>query len=229
MVVGQLGGEPNLAPAPYPFDPTSRATILESYIKYEENLVPHYDKEAEKVTDPHIRRVLRREGWESAMHARKFARLLKKLKPDQANSLPGGEPELDQAFIDRLQSEVADKYTAMLQHLRHAWTFQAEGRLAWGVMDQSMTMMKQLAHFAEDVAENGLEPAFKAGPVDTSKDFGSGVRSSARLMSAALERHKALAGDKTARENAGFMLNLDLTLKQEEYLLEELEETGKNR
>jgi bacterioferritin len=227
MAVGQLGGEPNLVPAPYPFDPTSRATILESYIKYEENLVPHYRREADLVSDPHIKRVLRREGWESAIHAKKFARLLGKLKPGQADSLPGGEAEADQGFLDILQVEVADKYTAMLQHIRQAWSFQKDARLSWGLMDQSMTMMKQLAHFAEDVAENGIEPAFEAGPVDFGTDIMASLGNSADSLARARERHLTLAGDQRAKENAGFMINLDLTLQQEEYLTDELEDSLK--
>ncbi|MFW6325009.1 MAG: ferritin-like domain-containing protein, partial [Desulfovibrionales bacterium] len=106
MIIGKLGGEPNLVPAEYPFDPSSRAAILESYIRYEENLIPHYSKEADRVTDPHIKRVLRREGWESEVHARKFQRLLKKMSSEQAESLPGEEPEMDIALLDRLQAEV---------------------------------------------------------------------------------------------------------------------------
>lgn len=40
MAVCQLGGEPMLTPAPYPYDPTNRATIFKSYIEYEKKLVP---------------------------------------------------------------------------------------------------------------------------------------------------------------------------------------------
>jgi bacterioferritin len=72
MIIGQLGGEPNLTPAPYPYDPTNRATIFKSYVEYEEKLIPHYNGEADRMSDPHIKRVLQREAWESAIHARKF-------------------------------------------------------------------------------------------------------------------------------------------------------------
>ena len=74
MIIGQLGGEPNMKPAPYPFDPTNRKTIFQSYVIYEEKLIPHYMKEAEKVDDPHIKRVLEREAWESEMHAKSLPR-----------------------------------------------------------------------------------------------------------------------------------------------------------
>ena len=57
MIIGQLGGEPDLTPAPYPYDPTNRATIFKSYVEYEEKLVPHYNAEANKVDDPHIKRI----------------------------------------------------------------------------------------------------------------------------------------------------------------------------
>ena len=49
MIIGELGGEPNLKPAPYPYDPTNRTTIFESYAEYELKLIPHYNGEADKV------------------------------------------------------------------------------------------------------------------------------------------------------------------------------------
>lgn len=39
-----------------------------------------------------------------------------------------------------------------MAHELHAWVFQQSGLLSWEIMNQSMTKMKQLAHFAEDVA-----------------------------------------------------------------------------
>jgi bacterioferritin len=103
MIIGRLGGEPNLTPAPYPYDPTNRATIFKSYVNYELKLVPHYHGEADKVDDPHIKRVLQREGWESEYHARKFQRILDKMTPEQAEGLPGEENELPEEFVERLQ------------------------------------------------------------------------------------------------------------------------------
>jgi bacterioferritin len=106
MIIGQLGGEPDLTPAPYPYDPTNRATIFKSYVDYEEKLIPHYNGEADLVDDPHIKRVLQREAWESAIHARKFQRILDKLSREEANGVPGGERKLPMEFLDMLQKEV---------------------------------------------------------------------------------------------------------------------------
>ena len=105
MIIGKLGGEPNFTPAPYPYDPTSRATMLRSYIEYEEKLIPHYNEEVNKIDDLHIRRVLQREAWESAIHARKFQRKLDKLSPEEAAGLPGEESELPKELLDKLQAE----------------------------------------------------------------------------------------------------------------------------
>ncbi|MGA1869535.1 MAG: ferritin-like domain-containing protein [bacterium] len=124
MIIGDLGGEPNFTPAPYPFDPTNRETILNSYIKYEKNLIPHYNGEADQVDDPHIKRVLQREAWESEGHARKFERKLNKLTQEERAGLPGEEGTLPKEFLDQLQAEVTSKYTEMLQHIRTSWHFQ---------------------------------------------------------------------------------------------------------
>jgi bacterioferritin len=228
MIIAQLGGEPELTPAPYPYDPASRSTIFKSYIEYEEKLIPHYNAEADKVDNPHIKRVLRREAWESAIHARKFQKILRKLTPEQANGRPGGEPELPKEFLDRLQEEVTSKYTEMMQHIRNAWVFQNDGIMGWQLMDQAMEKMKQLAHFAEDIAENGISPRLKADPIDKSTAIGVALQKALEDAGTALARHSELGQDGEVKKHEGLVINLDLTLKQEEYQAEELEDWSKD-
>jgi len=216
-IIGRLGGEPELSPAEYPHDPSSRGRILQSYVTYEQNLVPHYNSEAEKVDDPHIRRVLEREAWESDFHAHAFQRMLDRLEPDEADSLPEAEAELPREFLDTLQREVADKYTEMLEHIRHSWVLQSGDSLGWGLMDQAMEKMRHLAHFAEDVAENGIRPNFSAAEHSRSNDPATALRSSLERLQTARERHKELKADEETAKHAGLVLNLDLTLKQEQY------------
>jgi bacterioferritin len=217
MIIGKLGGEPNFTPAPYPYDPTSRATILRSYIEYEEKLIPHYGGEAEKVDDPHIRRVLEREAWESAIHARKFQRKLDKLSPEEAAGLPGGESELPEELLDKLQAEVTSKYTEMLQHLRTSWLFQKDEIMGWKIMDQAMEKMKQLAHFAEGIAEDGVAPKLKPGEIDRSNAIGLALKRALEDVRTARERHLNLREDSEVRKHSGLVINLDLTVQQEEY------------
>jgi bacterioferritin len=224
MIIGKLGGEPNMTPAKYPFDPTSRTTIFKSYARYEEKLVPHYMGEADKVDDPHIKRVLQREAWESAMHARKFQRLLGKLSPEMAAGKPGGEREVPEAFVERLQGLVASKYTEMLQHLRTAWLFQQTGIVGWQVMDFSMTKMKQLAHLAEPVAENGAEPRFKASKLDLSASIGQALQRALEDVRASRDEHLKFQAEPETQKHAGLIINLDLTTQQEQYEAEEIEE-----
>jgi len=224
MIVGELGGEPNFTPAPYPYDPTSRTTILKSYVEYEEKLIPHYNGEADKVDDPHIKRVLQREAWESAIHARKFQRKLDKLSPEEAAGQPGEESELPKEFLDKLQAEVTSKYTEMLQHLRNAWVFQKDALIGWKIIDQAMEKMKQLAHFAEDIAEDGIPPEFKPGEIDTSNAIGTALRKALEDVQTARERHLEFKEDSELKKHSGVVINMDLTVQQEEYQRAELED-----
>lgn len=224
MIIGKLGGEPNFTPAPYPYDPTSRATILRSYIEYEEKLIPHYGGEAEKVDDPHIRRVLEREAWESAIHARKFQRKLDKLSPEEAAGLPGGEMGLPEELLDKLQAEVTSKYTEMLQHLRTSWVFQKNEITGWKIMDQAMEKMKQLAHFAEGIAEDGIAPKLKPGEIDRSNAIGLALKRALEDVRTARERHLKFKEDSEVRKHSGLVINMDLTTQQEEYQGAELED-----
>jgi bacterioferritin len=227
MIIGKLGGEPNFIPAPYPYDPTNRATIFKSYVEYEEKLVPHYNAEADMVDDPHIKRVLQREAWESAIHARKFQRILGKLRPEEADGVPGGRPELPKEFLDMLQEEVTSKYNEMLRHIRHSWIFQKESIFAWQLMDQAMEKMKQIAHFAEDIGGNGIPPHFKPGRVDTSKTISKAMKKALKDVKTAQDRHTKLSEDSELKKHGGLVINLDLTLQQEQYQAEELEDIGK--
>ncbi len=229
MIIGGLGGEPNLHPAPYPHDPTSRETILKSYVKYEEVLIPHYNGEADKVDDPHIKRVLQREAWESGMHARKFQRELDKLSPEERAGLAGAESEMPQEFIEALQAEIADKYTEMLQHIRTSWVFQKEDLMGWRIMDQAMEKMKQLAHFAEPIAEDGVAPEFTPGHVETSKAIGAALKKALEDVQAARERHVILRENAELKKHSGLVINMDLAIKQEEYQGSEIQDWSRDK
>lgn len=224
MIICQLGGEPNFKPAPYPYDPTNRATIFRSYVEYEERLVPHYNGEAEMVDDPHIKRVLQREAWESAIHARKFQRILGKLKPEEAEGLPGGEMEMPKEFIEMLQKEVTRKYNEMLQHIRYSWVFQKKGLTGWQLMDQAMEKMKQLAHIAEDIAGNGIPPVLKPGKIDITKNMITALKKAAKDAGMAYSRHLKFKKDSELLKHKGLIINLDLAIQQENYQAEELKD-----
>ncbi len=224
MIIGRLGGEPDLTPAPYPFDPTNRATIFKSYVEYEEKLIPHYNSEAELVNDPHIKRVLQREAWESAIHAKKFQRILEKLSPEEANTIPGGEKNLPDQFLDMLQKEVIKKYNEMLQHIRYSWLFQKNGIIGWQLMDQAMEKMKQLAHFAEDIAENGIPPKFKTGKIDKNRGINNAFKKAIKDVETAYKSHLKLKENEELKKHSGLVINLELTIQQEKYQLDELQE-----
>jgi len=170
-----------------------------------------------------------REAWESAIHARKFQRRLDKLDPVEAAGLPAKESELPRELLDTLQAEVTNKYTGMLQHIRTSWVFQQEEIIGWKIMDQAMEKMKQLAHFAENIAEDGVAPKFKPGKIDKSHTVGLALSKALEDARAARVRHLKLREDTEVKKHSGFVINLDLTTQQEEYQGAELEDWHKNR
>lgn len=222
MIIGELGGEPDFSIGPYPFDPASRETMLQSYIQYEGKLIPHYNSEAEKVDDPHVRRVLRREAWESAIHALRFQRLIEKLSPEERGALPEGGHELSASLAEKLREELLKKYTEMLQHIRISWVFQNEGKAGWRIMDQAMEKMKHLAIFAEALAEDGAELPFEAGSIDMSRAIGDAFQKAADDLRAGGERYRALQKDKELLKHSGIVLKMDLAVQQIDYQKEEI-------
>lgn len=224
MIIAKLGGEPDLTPGPYPFDPTSQRTMLKSYIEYEEKLIPHYLAEADQVDDPHIKRVLQRESWESAIHARRFQRLLEKLSPADANRPSGGAGDLPPAFINMLQDETAAKYAEMWRHIKMSWTLQDRGILGWELMDQAMEKMKQLSLFTEAVAEDGRIPKFGHPVVEKITDPARALRKAAKDTKSARERHLKLQQDPEFSKHGGLVMKLDLTIQQEDHQAAEMED-----
>jgi bacterioferritin len=222
MIIANLGGEPEMMPAHYPFDPTNRKTILQSYIDYELKLIPHYNKESDLIENPHIKRILQREAWESSIHARKFQRLMEKMTSPIAEGKPGGGRELSPDLLNRLQEEVSGKYLEMLQHMRTSWVCQEESKLAWQIMDQSMEKMKQLAHFAEMVAENGIDPLFGPYQIERTKDLRTALEKGLVDLRSAQQRHADLQKDPEVENHAGMVINLDLTLNQERFSAAEI-------
>ncbi len=224
MIIGKLGGEPDLNPAPYPYDPTNRATIFQSYVEYEKRLIPHYNSEAEKVDDPHIQRVLRREAWESHMHARKFERMLRKLDKKEASETPGEANELPDDYAEKIQSLVEFKYNLMLRHVRDSWVFQNEDLFGWKLMDFAMTQMKQLAHLSEPVAENGISPRFTLQPQELSATLGTALAKTLENVELSIKRHRALREHEETQKHAGEIINLELTIDQETYQADEIKD-----
>jgi bacterioferritin len=157
------------------------------------------------------------------MHAQKFQRMLDKLTPEEAAGVPGEENELPQDFVDKLQDIVSSKYTQVLQHVRDGWVFQDEGITGWEVMDFSMTQMKQLAHVAEEVAENGIPPRFDAGQIDIGRSIGAALQNTLENVRASRERHLRFRAESETQKHAGLITSLDLTLQQEEYEAAEIE------
>ena len=229
MIICQLGGEPDFTPAHYPYDPTNRATIFKSYADYEESLIPHYNSEAELVDDPHIRRVLLREAWESAIHARKFRKILDTLTEEEAEGLPEGDPELPVKFLALLQREVTGKYNEMLQHIRYSWLFQKNGRAGWELMDQAMEKMKHIAHFAEDIAENGIPPEFIPGVIEKGVGLKKSLKKAAQDVRSAQTHHLKLKNNSELRKHKGLLINLDLTIQQEMHQSEEMDDMMKRK
>lgn len=90
-----------------------------------------------------------------------------------------------------------------------------------------MTKMKQLAHSAEEIAENGMEPDFSPGVTDRGKSFDAAIDKAINDLQDSLNLHLKLQSDQEAKKHGGLMSNLDLTIRQERYESEELQDVQK--
>ena len=129
--------------------------------------------------------------------------------------------------METLQVELAGKYNEMLQHIRYSWVFQEEGTRGWQLMDQSMEKMKHLALFAEAVAEDGAVPRLKLGEIDKSKAIGIALQKALEDVKASYARHLKLKDDAEFGKHGGLVMKMDLTLDQEKFQAEEIEDWKK--
>ena len=114
--IGEMGAEPDMRQGVYPHDPTSNASLLRSYIAWEEGLVKAYMAQAARVDKEDIKRILMQQSKESSIHAKRFAAMLEKLGPEGEEPLVYEDTgEFSPELSGRLRDEMQDEYQLVLQ------------------------------------------------------------------------------------------------------------------
>ncbi|MBN1937428.1 MAG: ferritin-like domain-containing protein [Anaerolineae bacterium] len=224
-VLGELGAEPEMVPSIYPHDPTSNATLLRSYIAWENNLIVEYARQAAMVDDPEIKRVLMQQSIESEVHSQRFAKMLEKLgKAADAPHCFTDTGEFSTRMLGRLQGEMSDEYKLMLQHLRDAFVFEDDASVSSELELTAMRHMKHLSHLAESMAEAGHMPQFVPPRLAKSGDLGDALKNNLDLTQAAKSRFEALLEEDELAEHKGLKIEVKQMINQETFLAEQVEE-----
>jgi len=218
--IGEMGAEPDMKQGVYPHDPTSNASLLRSYIAWEDNLIEAYAKQADMVESEELKRILMQQSTESAIHSKRFAAMLEKLGPEGEEPLEHAETgEFSPALVHRMQSEMTDEYRLVLQHLRHAFVFEEESCPVSSELElTAMRHMKHLSHFAEELAEAGHEPDFRHPTVDTSRSVQSALAADLELTHEARERFVELSQHPELDEHPGLKTEVEHMISQETFL-----------
>jgi hypothetical protein len=80
----------------------------------------------------------------------------------------------------------------MVQRIRTFWVFQHDEIMGRKFMDQAMERMKQLVLFAEPIAEYGISPRLKPGPIDKGNTIGLAIGEALEDIEAFPERRARL-------------------------------------
>jgi len=226
--IGEMGAEPDMAPGVYPHDPTSNGSLLRSYIEWEDGLVKAYAGQAERVSDPEIKRILMQQSRESAIHSQRFARALAKLGSEAEEPLIHEDSgDFSPEMARRLQDEMTDEYRLVLQHLRHAFVLEGDHPELSELELVAMRHMKHLSHFAEELAESGHEPQFELPDLDMSRSAESALQSDLQLTEEARERFANLSQEPEIAEHPGLKLEVENMIIQEEFLAATVQELQK--
>lgn len=223
--IGELEAEPLMEQGVYPHDPTSNATLLRSYIEWEDNLITLYAQQAEQVDSNELQRILRQLGIESIAHKRRFEQWLEKLGPAGEEPFTFEEGSFSPEMLKRFHEEASSQYKLVLQHLRHAFVLEEESCEVGSELElTAMRHMKHLSQFAEEIAESGQQVAFDFPGVDKSKTMKWALLADLKLTQAAKGRFEALVNDSEIKEHAGLIIELDNMMTRNDFLASVLEE-----
>jgi bacterioferritin len=218
--IGELGAEPLMEKGVYPYDPTSEASILRSYMQWEARLVKLYKEQAEQVEDHEISRMLLQEGLESETHRLRFEAWLEKLGPEAEEPFEFGEESgFSAEMLDQFQDETTDHYRLILQELRHAFVLEEESCPVGSEIELSaMRHMKHMSFFAEELAESGREPQFDYPGIDLSSEVMPALASDLELTEAARERFVKLDQDPELGDHKGLKIEVENMILRNELL-----------
>lgn len=218
--IGELGAEPRMEKGVYPYDATSEASILRSYMDWETRLVQMYQEQAEQVEDREISRMLLQEGLESETHRRRFEDWLERLGPAAEEPFEFGEESgFSPEMLDRFQDETTDHYKLVLQELRHAFVLEEESCPVGSEIELSaMRHMKHMSHFAEGLAESGREPQFEYPGIDLSREVMPALASDLELTEAARERFVQLNQDPELADHKALKTEVENMILRNELL-----------
>lgn len=208
--VGEMGEEPLMEKGDYPYDGTSNASLLRSYIEWEANLVKMYEEQAAQVEDGEMKRILQQLGWESLTHQRRFQAWLEKLGPEGEEPFGEVEAELSADLLGRFQGETDEQYKLILQHLRHAFVFEEPNCPVGSELElTAMRHMKHMSHFAEELAESGQDLPFDYPGIDMSRDIMKALVSDLALTEEAKDRFIMYSQDPEVEQHHDLKIEVD--------------------
>jgi bacterioferritin len=208
--IGERGEEPDMVKADFPYEGTSNASLLRSYIAWEDNLIRVYEQQAAMVEDRELKRILQQLGWESITHRRRFQAWLDKLGPEGEEPLAFDETGFSPDVLKRFHGQVDTHYKLVLQHLRHAFVFEDPACPIGSELELSaFRHMKHMSHFAEELGEYGEALPFDYPGVDGSRSLMPALLADLELTQDARERLIALGQDPEVAANQDLKIEID--------------------
>jgi bacterioferritin len=208
--IGERGEEPDMVKADFPYEGSSNASLLRSYIAWEDNLVEVYEQQAAMVEDRELKRILQQLGWESVTHRRRFQAWLDKLGPEGERPLEFEEADFSQGVLRRFHHEVDQHYKLVLQHLRHAFIFEDPACPIGSELELSaFRHMKHMSHFAEELGEYGEPLDFDYPGVDTSRSLMPALLADLELTQDTRERLIALGQNPEVAAQEDLSIEID--------------------
>jgi bacterioferritin len=160
----ELGGKPSLQRGKMIMSGKAVAAWMKNNVKLEGGAINQYKEHIKLVTDPKIKRTLKRILSDEESHYGDFEHFVDKSKREVAKDLRGNK----KGSVARILNwGIEHEYTVVLQYLLHSYMAKDED-IKKEMQDQSINEMQHMGWLAEEMVGSGGNPRMEHTKVDHS-------------------------------------------------------------
>jgi bacterioferritin len=186
-----LGGQPNLKRGTQNMAGKTVPAWMKNNVGLEEGAIESYQKHIRAISDPQIKRLLKRILADEQSHRGKFEHFIAKAKKEGLKDLRGKRRD---SVAKTLDWGIGHEYTVVLQYMFHSYmTKNKEAKKQ--LEDQAINEMQHLGWLSEEMVSGGGKPTIEHTEPDKSTKTADMLKADIKI-----EKEVATAYDKAAGE-----------------------------
>jgi len=175
--VVELGGTPSLKRGEMRTGGRAVAEWMENDARQEEDGIRQYKEHIKAISDPKIKRLLKRILSDEESHHGDFKHFVDKAKKEKTKDLRGSRRD---EVTDVLSWGIEHEYTVILQYLLHSYMTSSD-EVKEEMQDQAINEMQHLGWLAEEMVGGGGSPRIEHAKVDRSTKTADMLRADIKI------------------------------------------------